>query len=249
MKIAFIVTSAIHVNRTNRIGTNLERPRTVHSTEERERHTFFTLGTLFATYPDADIFLVDGSSDYTFPKHKVNWANLHIHHTHTTSPNLQKIISTHPHKSYCEGLLLLEFIESNKQKLLEYDIIFKVSGRYLPYFKDQTTLDPTKIYFKKPLAYEWNEKWNYHLIDLRKETNDNKMRQYSSVLYGFGQQHFHKFKDILHTIVDMTGKEKYSHYDMEALLYYFTRPFQNDIIETDWMVSGFVGSTQDFYWY
>jgi len=250
MKIAFIVTSAIHVDPSNRLGFNKKLPRTVHSTEERTRHTFFTLGSIFATYPQADVFLIEASNDFEFPLEKVpSFKNLRVYYPGKNNPQLQKIITTHSNKSLCEALITKDFINSFKHLLLEYDMIFKISGRYIPYFKDQTLLDPSKIYFKKPLKFEWKDKWGYELVDLRKETNDNLFSQYSSVLFGFGQEHFHKFTDILEILISMTSKPEYSHYDIETLLYYCTRPYKEYIIETDWMVSGFVGSTDDFYWY
>lgn len=250
MKLAFIITSAIQVDPNKRIGEQFERPRSVHTTEERMRQTFFTMGSIYAAYPQADVFLVDASKDFRIPKEKLKqWKSLKDYYPAVYNPQLQELVTSHPNKSLCEGLMVVDFIERNKDTLLDYDIIFKVSGRYIPYFRGNLTLDSSKIYFKKPLQFKWDDSWRYQLVDLRKQKQNNLLSQYSSVLFGFGKEHFYKFVDILYVLVAMTSKPEYAHYDIETLLYYCTRPYKNHIIETEWMVSGFVGSTDDFYWY
>lgn len=250
MKIAFIVTSAIQVDPNKRLGKELERPRSVHSTEERMRQTFFALGSIYSAYPNADVFLLDASKDFKVPMERIpSFKNLKCVYPSDYDPQLQELITSHPNKSFCEGVMLLDFIYRNKEILLEYDIIFKMTGRYVPYFVDNVQLDPSKIYFKKPLKFEWKDSWEYDMVDLRTQENNNIFSQYSSIIFGFGQEHFYKFIDILHILVDMTSKQEYAHYDIETLLYYCTRPYKENIVETEWMVSGFVGSTDDFYWY
>ena len=170
MKIAFVITSVIQVDPSYRLGANKEHPRAVHSTEERLRHTLFTLGTIRASFLDYDIdfYIVEGSNDFEFPLEKVKgWKNLHIYSIKDHNPSLQNIITTHPNKSFCEGLLLLDFFTNSKETLSQYDMVFKVSGRYLPFFVNQMDFDPNKIYFKKPLGFEWNDQWGYDLVDLR----------------------------------------------------------------------------------
>jgi hypothetical protein len=250
MKLAFILTSAIEVDPNKSLGVELERPRSVHSTEERMRQTFLAIGSIYATYPNADVFLLDASKNFRFPKEKVkSWSTLKCFYPAEYNPQLQNVITSHPNKSYCEAIMLLDFINNNKEILSQYDLIFKGTGRYVTYFKNEVELDSSKIYFKKPLVFNWDDAWNYHLVDLRSQTQDNTFRQYPSVIFGFGKDHFYKFVDILEILINLTSKPEYSHYDIETLLYYCTRPFEKDIIETNWIISGFVGSTNEFYWY
>ena len=179
MKVAFLVTSAIDIDPNHKLGVQKNIPRAVHSPKERERQTLLTIATLTAEFPNADIFLLEGSNT-TLPQLDT-WGNFHPYYLKDHNPSLQQTILTHSHKSFCEASLLLDFISNNREKLQQYDIIFKVSGRYIPHFKDQKEFDRNKIYVKKPLVYEWSDSWGYDMVDLRKETNDNKLRQYSTV--------------------------------------------------------------------
>jgi hypothetical protein len=40
-----------------------------------------------------------------------------------------------------------------------------------------------------------------------------------------------------------------AHYDIETLSYYFTRPHEKQIIETDWKVCGWDGTSARFMYY
>jgi hypothetical protein len=106
-----------------------------------------------------------------------------------------------------------------------------------------------KMFFKKPLNYEWHDSWRYSFIDRREQQDNNKLHQYCTVLYAFGSQHLDKFIDINEAVVHLLKQKSMSHYDIETLVYYFTRQYQDNIIETDWRVCGWDGTSAKFMFY
>jgi hypothetical protein len=48
-------------------------------------------------------------------------------------------------------------------------------------------------------------------------------------------------KDIWLGMTAILALPNMAHYDVETLLYYLTRPFEQNIIETDWKVYGWLG--------
>jgi hypothetical protein len=55
--------------------------------------------------------------------------------------------------------------------------------------------------------------------------------------------------DIYHVIETFTGHSDKMIYDVETLLYYFTRVYQDKIIETDWTIYGWDGTSGTFLRY
>lgn len=47
--------------------------------------------------------------------------------------------------------------------------------------------------------------------------------------------------NILKSIADVTGYTKTMHYDLELLMYFFTRWYEDDIVDLPATVSGWVG--------
>jgi hypothetical protein len=105
------------------------------------------------------------------------------------------------------------------------------------------------MFFKTPLNFEWDKKWNYHFIDRRKEQNNNRLHQYCTVLYAFGTSQLDKMIDINEATVHLLKQNSMAHYDIETLSYYLTRPYEQDIIETDWKVCGWDGTSARFMYY
>jgi hypothetical protein len=106
-----------------------------------------------------------------------------------------------------------------------------------------------KIFFKRPMKFEWNNSWPYDMVDRRSLQGDNLLYQYSSVLYGFGADMLDRIVDIYHVIETFTGHPNKIVYDVETLLYYFTRVYQDKIIETDWTIYGWDGTSGTFLRY
>ena len=124
-------------------------------------------------------------------------------------------------------------------------------GRYFYWdFNDDlfTPENTDKIFFKKPLNFEWNNSWNYQFVD-RRTSENNRLYQYCTVLYGFGSMHLDKFIDINEATIHLLKQPQMSHYDIETLSYFLTRPYRDLIIETDWKVCGWDGTSGRFMYY
>lgn len=253
MKKAFVITSAIDYNKDAPLTYSTVR--SVFDANERFRQTVFTVASLDTASPDeTTMFLVDISDNPNNWRGPISYQkNLIFVSVKDEFPDIFETVRNHHNKSYCESLILIRFFEKYESALKEFDYIFKVSGRYFTDSSFDTKIfteeNTDKIFFKKPLVFEWNDNWKYSLVDRRTEDGDNKIRQYSSILYGFGKMHFHKFLDMYRVIAVFTNHPEYTKYDVETLLYFFTRPIKNHILETDWIVYGWFGANGTFLRY
>lgn len=253
MKKAFVITSAVDVDSNAPLTYSTSRSH--FDTDERLRQTIYTIASLDSvSNTDTTLFLVDLSENYSYYKSILQYqSNLVFVSVKEEFPEIYQRVRTHPNKSHCETLVLLKFFEKYKSKLLEHDYIFKMSGRYFldgsfnDLFLTEHNLD--KILFKTPLQFEWNDSWQYELVDNREKQGNNMLHQYCSVLYGFGKDNFHRFLDLYRVIAIFTDHPKYLKFDVETLLYFFTRDFEKDIIETDWRVYGWSGADGTFLRY
>lgn len=245
----FVVGSSIQ---TRNIPLTYSPVRTVFSTEERFRQTIFTINSIRNSFPESKIVVLDSSEDFLEYLTIVQFfKNVEFISLKELSGEAFEIVNTHPNKSLCESLLLNTYFKQYKKELKTYDYIIKGCGRYFywDFNNELFTLQNTdKIFFKKPLNFNWNDSWNYHFVDSRTD-NDNKLYQYCTVLYAFGSMHLNKFIDINDTAIHLLNSPKMSHYDIETLSYFLTRPYKNNIIETDWKVSGWDGTSARFMYY
>lgn len=224
--------------------------------DERFRQTIFTVNSIRAAFPDSKIIIIDSSDNYLEYAGIFNTIlpelNTEFIPLKELSPDAFHTVNTHPNKSLCESLLLNTFYKKYKKRIKEYDYIIKTTGRYFYYNMNSslfTEENKDKIFFKRPLNFEWNDAWQYHFIDRRKEQNNNRLHQYCTVLYAFGTSQLEKFIDINDAAINLLNNPRMSHYDIETLSYYLTRPFENQIIETDWKVSGWDGTSARFMYY
>jgi len=248
MNKAIVVASSIETREGRFTYSNT---RSFFNEEERSRQTYSSIVSLIDCMPDAKIFLVDSSDNYK--KHIVNFniiPNVEFIPVKQIAPEVCDIANTHHNKSYCESLLLNTFYRTFKKQLKNYDYVIKATGRYMYTNFDSrffTKENVDKWFFKKHLKFEWDDKWNYHYIDNRKAQNDNKLRQFCTVLYGFGSQNLDKMIDINDAVMHCIN---YNHcWDIETLSYYLTRSFEPNVIETDWIVTGWDGVSGRFMYY
>lgn len=240
----FIVVSSIEAN--NDYPFNFGVKRSQFSNEERFRQTIFTLQSLRCWYPKDTIIVLDTS--YNVTKHQIEqieYFNASYIPFKDIDAENHKIVTTHPSINLCECTLLSSFLKTQKAFLNKFDYIVKCTARYTysQFYDVFNENNVNKFFFKKPIAFEWNDGWRYEMIDRRSIQKNNVLYQYSTVLYAFGTSNLNKMIDIYdahnHT-VEMTLPLNIN-YDIESLLFYLTRPFENEIIETDWKIMGFEG--------
>lgn len=245
----FIIPSTIQAREGKFTYSNT---RSVFSTEERFRQTIFTINSIQNAYPDSDVVLLDSSDNFEQFKIELQHIDkLELVSLKKLDSKICEIVNTHPNKSLCECLMLNTFYKAFKQQIKEYDYVIKTCGRYfyfnfIDYFTEE---NKNKIFFKKPLNFEWDQNWRYHFVDRRSEQNNNRLHQYCTVLFAFGSVHLEKFIDINEATIHFINQPSMCHYDIETLAYNLTRPFEKDIIEVDWKVSGWDGTSGRFMHY
>lgn len=253
MKKAFIVTSAIEVD--NNYPLTYSKTRTHFDSVDRFRHTAFTVASLDGIRdPNVTIYIVDASENWQSYAGVLGYQrNLKFVSVKEEFPEIFHTVRTHKNKSHCESLMLTKFIEKYKTELEQYDYLFKLSGRYFidSSFNSEllTPENRDKLFFKNPLKFDWNESWNYSMVDRRSIQGDNKLYQYSSVLYGWGKENTDRILDIYRVITIFTNHPTGIIYDVETLLYFFTREFEDKVIETNWIVYGWDGTGGNFLRY
>jgi len=254
VKKAVIVTSCIEVDNNYPLTYSVKR--STFSSDERWRQTLMSIATIDLAMgkDDTTIYLVDASENYDeYQSLLVYQPNLKFISVKKEFPEIFDIVRKHPNKTFCECTILKKFITKYQEELSSHDFIFKFSGRY---FLDSSfdidlinRYDTNTIFFKRPMAYDWSDHWNYQMVDLRTQQGNNKLYQYSTVLFGFGSQQINNILDVIGKIVDLLLDPKMLHYDMETLIYYYTRLLKDHIVETDWLVYGFHGPDGRFVRY
>lgn len=246
----FVVGSSIQ---TRDIPLTYSKVRTVFSSDERFRQTIFTINSIRNAFPDSRIVIVDSSEDYRDYQSFIQYfKNVEFIPLKELDEKSFEIVNTHPNKSLCESLLLNSYYKKFKSDLKKYDYIIKGCGRYFYFdFNDSlfTEQNVNKFFFKKPLNFEWNDSWNYHFIDRRGPQNNNRLHQYCTVLYAFGASNLERMIDINTATIHLLDQAPMRHYDIETLSYYLTRPYEKDVIETDWRVCGWDGTSARFMYY
>lgn len=249
MKTAFIITSAIDVN--NAYPLTYSSTRSYFSAATRLKQTLVTIECINRiANEDTVIYLLDSSAnnDYRLPLSLQ--PNLKFISVRDTFPHLHQEVTTHPHKSRCECLVLSEFFSVFSEELDQFDQIFKISGRY---FFDSTFILPNtkheSIFFKNPQCFTWQDHWGLHYLDLRSEQGDNTLRQYPTTLMGWSTKYNQTFKNLFYQIANTVNEPGKSGSDMETLLYFFTRRYKEYIIETNWTIFGWNGVSGKFVTY
>ncbi len=252
MKKLFILGSTIHP-RMDKDFTYSRGVRSHFKVEERLRMTISSVISIKNNFPDADIVVVDASVDSTgnneqyFPMLGAEFVSLT-----DIDPEATEFINSYDQKSSCECKLLYTYMSHAREKLLSYDYIIKGTGRYHVLGmteKDFSEENKDKILFKKPNIFEWTDAWQYDFIDRRHVWGDNLLRQYCTVIYAFGVKHLDRFLDIYKAGEHLLKHPKMRHYDIESLSYYLTRPYADDIVETDWRVCGWDGVGGNLVYY
>jgi hypothetical protein len=250
MKKAFVITSLIDVD--NQSPLTYVPFRSCFSTEERLRQTIFTVTSLdHVSDSETTIFLLDCSENWQNYRDMFQYQkNLIYVSAKDCLPEIYQEVRTHPNKSRGECLLLSSFLTKFEHLLKNYDYIFKISGRY---FLDsscnfdlltQENLD--KIFFKKEQGWDWQDRWQYSMIDLRSVQGDNNLYCYHTIVFGWGKDQYLTMLSLLDTVANFLSDQTHFHYDIETLSYFYTRPYKQNIVNFDWTIYGFDGAHGTF---
>lgn len=252
----FLVTSIID---PENIPLTYSKVRSCFTPEERFRQTIYTLNSLNFVLTDNDsIYLIDASNSPDWKRelqssgYKFNYVSVK-----TEFPDIFNSIRTYPNQSYGECLLLNTFLTNYESQLSEFNYLFKISGRYFidnSFLKEFNEAEPCywnynylkarglanpNLYFKTPLKWYWDKSWGYDFVDIRSKVGDNFLRQYITALFGWNSLGTYAIKDVLNKICYTLKDESMLHYDMETLIYFFSRQYEEHIVEiNNWNVLG-----------
>jgi hypothetical protein len=243
MKQAYIVTSAIEAGNSPLTYSPI---RSAFSAEERLRQTVMTIASLDqASDSETTIYLLDMSDNWTTYRDFFGYQrNLKFVSVKEEFPEIFQEVTTHANKSRCETLATRRFLETYRTELEAFDVFVKVSGRYfIDGSFDPSVLSSDKIFFKTPTEFDWQDWWGYDDVKL---SDDNKLRQYCSVLFAWGNDHYDAMLNLYIKMSEDLSQPNKQHYDIETLLYFYTQPYTKDIIETNWTVYGWLAPTGQF---
>lgn len=249
IKKLFYITSTIQPRDAE---LTYSKTRSVFTTEERFRQTIGSITSIHNADPNAQIILLDSSDECEELLSKFNFIpNLTVIPLNKLDSGITDTVNSHRNKTLCECLMTNTFFKHYKKYIKDFDYVVKLSGRYnifnfTNYFTEE---NKTKLFFKRPLSFKWNDDWRYNFIDLRHAQGNDQLMQYCTVLFAFGAQNLEKIMDMNDSIIHFLEQPSMNHYDMETLYYYLTRPFQSNIIETDWRVCGWDGTSGRFMYY
>ncbi len=125
MKIAFIITSVIRTSSVN--WTYAQR--SAYSPEQRYEQSLESIASIRQHVPDADMYFVEGSE---IPEYMINTIKSQVFkfiNNHDNEEN-KEIIHNSPYKGHGEAKQTLEAINEIEKTGIQYDYIFKLSGRY-----------------------------------------------------------------------------------------------------------------------
>jgi len=253
MKTAFIITSIIEPD--NKYPLTYSSVRSFFSADERLNQTISTIAAITNIIDlDTTIYLLDASNHWEmYAEALFHQPKLKFISVKKEFPEIFEAVRTHENKSYCECTMLSTFLETYKNELSEFDYTIKISGRYIFHSTFDTTIfneqNRDKVFYKTPLCFEWKDSWNYEMVDRRSIENDNVLRQYCSVLFGWGKEQNQHMYGLLNKVSELLSHSYLRHYDIETLGYYLTRPFKDFIVETKWIISGRNGCTGNFVRY
>lgn len=245
-----IVTSSIQVKPGK---FTYSQTRSKFDSDERFRQTIGTVSAIKASLPKSKVVIVDSSEVYSEYQTTFGYMdNVEFIPLKELSSEAYELSNSHINKSLCESILLQAYYTQYKKYIKQFDFVIKICGRYLFFGLDTSVFNEQnkdKIFFKKPIQFEWSDGWRYDFVDRRHLQNDNKLNQYCTVLYAYGANNLERFMDINEANVHLLNRNNMVHFDLETLMYYYTRPFQSDVIETDWKVSGWGGTSGRFMYY
>ncbi len=250
MKKAFIVTSAIEIS--TEPALSYCETRNCFTKEERLAQTIETIANIdFHSKDDTVIYLLDISTDCEFYKNLFSYQhNLKYINVKDEFPEIFHIVRTHPNKGFCETTITKAFFKKYYNELIEFDYFFKISGRYGVEESFNTDICNTenlnKMFFKKSCDIGWSDDYNYTFLD---DGIRIQSMAVCTVIFGWGRCYLDKMIDIYTVANYFLYTIKNNNISMEQSLHRLTRPYDDDIIETYWIIYGRGGCNGEYFRY
>ena len=259
MRNIFLVTTRIDVDlgeqkfqHINDDGILIKRPRSFFTSEERLRQTIYTVFCIKNSHPDDDIVVIDSSRNAEKYKPYFDlFSNVEFVALKDISESACELTYNNINAGVGCRAIISAYSKHNLSKLKDYDFIVNVVGRYGFYGLDDKLFVPE----------------NKNKLVVQKRTSENKLTQFANVsefltdylyrgtnidplmyntqLYFFGIDFLDRMIDIYDATVYLLNHPKLArHCFCEDLLYYLTRSYSDDVVETsDWFVYGWSGRT------
>jgi len=235
--------------------------RSAQTPSERAQQTILSLNSIFCKYPNAKVFLLEGSLDLSLTELKelcepscnsnssyFSRHNIEIIQISEVDNDVCKKINTHQNKSYCEALLFNTFLERFEDKIKDYDYIVKLSGRYslTPNCNINTLSGTNKIYFKNYNFYDYVDRIVCHESICLPEQNQCTLYWTPCFMFIFGNEKIDDLKLFFKFLVSVTEETKVS---TEDTIQYWLKT-QNIINEPlSWAALAYTGTYGAFWYY
>lgn len=240
---AYIITSSIE---TNSCPLTYSSVRSIFTSQERLRQTVATVASIDqAANSNAVIYLIDTSENWEqYSSFFQYQQNLKFISVKDQFPEIYHESTTHANKSRCETLITKSFFDRYSTELQSFDSFVKISGRYFldGSFK-ATDIQSDKIYFKQAWQFNWQDWWKYDRV---RQPDSSVLKQYCSALFAWGQQHHETIRHLYQQIETDLALPDQQHYDLETLLYFYSIPYNHCIVETSWLIYGWLGPNGNF---
>lgn len=243
MKIAVLITSTIEVDNKTNFIYQPHLKRSFWTTEQRLEQTIHTINQFKKFAPNIDLYLLDSSKN--FQEFQTIFSNINYIPLYSINPNIIEKTHTSKIKGLCESLLLDTFIDSNKENLLKYDYIIKITGRY---FINETfdlkilnSFNMNKI-FTKEISWVDIEKFKNTGYELF--CNKNKKFPYVlTCIYSIGKYKFDLYFNSIKKIIYMYENYQLDDVALETLFFHTLLTNFEDYYHIPWKVYGLCGVT------
>lgn len=248
MKLAFLVTSTIEVDNTHNFIYQPHFNRSIWTNEQRLEQTQYTIEQIKKIAPNADIFLLDSSRN--FSKYAEIFSTINYIPIYKLDPKLIEITHTSKIKGLCETLILDTFITHYKESIISYDFLIKNSGRYYINetfnFHQLNAANLDKVFVKN---ISWVEIEKYRntgyekFLNLESEFLKNRFPYTLTALYAIGNHKFKNYFDAIKKIITIYNNQNVDDVALETVFHEALLKQEHNIEFFSWEILGKCGVT------
>lgn len=220
-KIIIIITSCINVDSS---PLSYFHTRSVFSPEERLQQTVFTLQKLREKIPHAKLILAN--NNYLTDEQK----NILMEHCDTIYNIDDTKVKTHPNKSFSECVSLLNTCQYILDSQIEFDYVFKTSGRY--YLMDEFDIN----------------KWPFNEQKIVTPRSGDGV--VNNVIYSVSKHMINYYMNRLKQCIELCDKDHNNSmgYNVEAYLFDFKNENVHEFLKIPAYVAGMCSVQPRVFW-